>query len=425
MQHKTLSILLSLASAVAFSACADLDDPFDHESFRVDVASEQDEQLQGHANYDLYGNAVATYGSHALVGAPRRNVGLAEEAGVVETWEFDAGDWNRTGLLTYSEPDDNQSFGESVDVYGNWAIVGMPNYWGARGRAVVYEYSGGAWVERAIFSPTGNGAPYDQFGASVAMSGPYAIVGVPGEDGATTNSGSVYVYRRSGSTWTEIQQVAPTSPKLDGNFGYEVDIEPNGYRFVASAANVFKDDPGGIAPADYDGDAEVFVRSGAGGTFVSEDEMSGPGAGYGFGTAVAISGDVLIGQPGGSVGAGAAKLYTRSGSTWSLDTTFTAPSPATGDRFGEAVALPTGDHAYISAPPWNNVGRVYEFVDDNGWSQVDAFSSAYVPLRFGAALAASVSHVVVGDTWYDTYAGRVHFFEADPEEIGEEPNPGK
>ena len=414
-------ITLALCSSLTLFACADFDDNFDDSTFRVDLSSEQVEQHQSPVTNDLYGHAVAIYGSHALAGAPFHSLPGASNTGTVETWEYDAGAWNYTGELSYQDPLDNQVFGSSVAVYGNWAIVGVPGFWSNRGRAVVYQYVNGSWQQQHIFSPTGNGSIDDMFGASVSISGTVAVVGVPGHDGAETNSGQVYVYRRSGSMWTEIQKVTPSSPMDAGNFGSDVDIEANGYRMVVAADNSIAQGQNGPVPGSYDGSAEVFVRTGANSTYLSEDELAGPGVGWGFANSVAISGDVLVGQPGGTQ-PGAAKVYVRSASTWSLDATLSATTPAAGDSFGNQVAFGSnGDHAFISAPLLGGVGRLFEFRDGvNGWYLDDDFGSANT-LHFGSDVAASTTQLIVGDVFFDNAQGRIHLYKTD--EFDPDPGP--
>lgn len=65
-----------------------------------------------------------------------------------------------------------------------------------------------------------DGAADDEFGYSVAISGNYAIVGADGDDiGANASQGSAYVFRRIGTSWTQMRQVTDNSPASTGNGG--------------------------------------------------------------------------------------------------------------------------------------------------------------------------------------------------------------
>jgi hypothetical protein len=91
----------------------------------------------------------------------------------------------------------------------------------------------------------------------------------------------------------------------------------------------------------------------------------------GFGTAVSISGDVaLVGAPNNTnangTGAGAAYVYRRIGGIWSEEVKLIASDGATGDHFGNAVAI-DGDLALVGAyaGPFgagsSNIGCVYAY----------------------------------------------------------------
>src|SRR5262245_58686796 len=69
-----------------------------------------------------------------------------------------------------------------------------------------------------------DGSSYDWFGNSVSISGDYVLVGAPDDGDGGTNSGSVYVFRRDGSTW--IQEAKLTASDGDGgdSFGKSVAI---------------------------------------------------------------------------------------------------------------------------------------------------------------------------------------------------------
>jgi len=59
-------------------------------------------------------------------------------------------------------------------------------------------------------------ATFDQFGGSVVVSGDTAIVGAVGDDDAGGNSGSAYVFVRSGGTWTQQAKLVAAGCPLPG-----------------------------------------------------------------------------------------------------------------------------------------------------------------------------------------------------------------
>ena len=61
------------------------------------------------------------------------------------------------------------------------------------GSAYVFKRTGSSWTEEAKLIPS-DGAAGDEFGWSVSVSGDYAVVGAFGDDDNGENSGSAFVY---------------------------------------------------------------------------------------------------------------------------------------------------------------------------------------------------------------------------------------
>jgi hypothetical protein len=62
-----------------------------------------------------------------------------------------------------------------------------------------------------------DGARGDWFGRSVSVSGDTAVVGAPSDDDNGARSGSAYVFRRTGSSWTQAQKLLPGDGAEDDN----------------------------------------------------------------------------------------------------------------------------------------------------------------------------------------------------------------
>ena len=69
------------------------------------------------------------------------------------------------------------------------------------GSAYVFVRSGTTWSEQAKLIAS-DAAVLDWFGSEVALSGDTALVGAMWDDDAGTESGSAYVFVRSGTTWS-------------------------------------------------------------------------------------------------------------------------------------------------------------------------------------------------------------------------------
>ena len=98
----------------------------------------------------------------------------------------------------------NDKFGTSVSVSGNFAIVSSPFKTSTQGRVYIFEYVNSTWTEKQILLASDK-ANDDLFGISVGISGNYAIIGAHGNDDNGSISGSAYIFEYDGSTWIEKQ----------------------------------------------------------------------------------------------------------------------------------------------------------------------------------------------------------------------------
>jgi hypothetical protein len=163
---------------------------------------------------------------------------------------------------------------------------------------------------------TGQSGPLTtRLGFSVALSsgGNTALIGGPGDYGGT---GAAWVFTRSGSTWTQQGSKLTASGELgEGRFGSSVAISANGTTALIGAP---RDNNGA-------GAAWVFTSSGTtwsqqGSKLIGGGEVSSEAAPGEFGQGVALGSSegntALIGGPGDAKGTGAAWAFTRSEGKW-------------------------------------------------------------------------------------------------------------
>ena len=174
---------------------------------------------------------------------------------------------------------------------------------------------------------------------------------------------SAFVFTRSGTTWTQ-QQILVSSDYSSGDFyGTSVAISADGNTAIVGA---HRDDS--VAP-DYDaGAAYIFTRSGS--TWTQQQKIVAPTRQFNdnFGWDVSISGDgntVCVGaieQWGGYSfsdigGPGSAYVFTRSGGVWTLEQKLTASNATNDHEFGYSTSLSSdGNIAVIGAMGENTVG---------------------------------------------------------------------
>jgi len=150
-----------------------------------------------------FGNALDVDGSLAVVGSAWDDGG-GTNRGAVYVFGRDVGDadlWGQIKKLVASDINDGDFFGYSVDLNGADLVIGAS--WAEGGgteRGQAYFFSkdeGGAnnWGEAQRLRAN-DGANGDWFGWSSAISGSYILVGASGEDGAGTDRGAVYVFKK-------------------------------------------------------------------------------------------------------------------------------------------------------------------------------------------------------------------------------------
>jgi hypothetical protein len=248
----------------------------------------------------------------------------------------------------------------------------------------------------------------DQFGNAVAISASEdtAVIGAYAEDNAGgVDAGSAYVFTRTGTPqnpWVQQAKLTASDGAADDRFGVKVAINGAGDTIVVGSYQ--NDDAGSNS-----GSAYVFVRTGSPGSYVwtQQAKLTASDAALGdhFGVSLALgeSGDTAVigayadDNTGGS-DAGSAYVFTRAGTVWTEQYKLTSPDGDAEDWFGAAVAF-DGDTLLIGARQDDNAGGtnagsayVFECLiggptcpgDTNGSGAVDVDDLIAVILGWGA-----------------------------------------
>lgn len=157
------------------------------------------------AAYDHFGGGdVAADGDRIVVGAVHDDPDTIDRIGAAYVFRFDGSTWVEEARLSATDPDHIPSFGSSVAVLGDRVFVGAPTYYDAGPGAVyVFGTQGSAWALETMLLPP-EGCLDDTFGRSISVHGERALVGGPGNlCGANVASppGAAYVFRREGTNW--------------------------------------------------------------------------------------------------------------------------------------------------------------------------------------------------------------------------------
>ena len=257
------------------------------------------------------------------------------------------------------------------------------------GAVYVFTRSGSTWAQQAYIKAS-NTDLNDQFANTVSLSdnGNTLAVGAWLEDSDATgingdqadnsarDAGAVYVYTRSGTTWTQQAYIKASNTGSGDQFGRAVSLSGADGNTLAVGANREDSWATGINGWQADNRANsagavyVFTRSDT--TWIQQAYIKASNTGIvdEFGQVVDLSDDgntLAVGAIGESSNAtgingnqnnnfsprsGAVYVYTRSGTIWSRQAYIKASNTGSGDRFGWAVSLSgdDGNTLAVSAP---------------------------------------------------------------------------
>jgi hypothetical protein len=160
---------------------------------------------------DRFGWSVSISGDAAIVGAPWDDDACPQdpycESGSAYVYRFDGSTWYEEAKLVASDTAAGDGFGgrRCLSISGDLAIIAAPgddDNGDESGSAYVYRYDGSTWYEEARLLAS-DGETGDQFGYSVSASGDAVIIGARYDDDQANNSGSAYLFRDDGAVWTE------------------------------------------------------------------------------------------------------------------------------------------------------------------------------------------------------------------------------
>ena len=174
---------------------------------------------------DRFGCSVAISGYTADIGAHRHNDN-GDDSGSAYIFRYNGSSWIEEAKLLAYDRAAYDYFGWSVAISGGTAVIGAhfddANSWDS-GSAYIFRYNGSSWVEEAKLLAY-DGAAYDHFGSSVAISGGTVVVGAFYDDANDIDSGSAYIFRYNGSRWVEEQKLLAFDGELRDRFGWSVAI---------------------------------------------------------------------------------------------------------------------------------------------------------------------------------------------------------
>jgi hypothetical protein len=288
---------------------------------------------------------------------------------------------------------------------GSTLAISAPNEDGLAtnsGAVYVFTRSGATWAQQAYLKASNTGAG-DFFGVAVRLSGDGSTlaVGAFREDSAATgvngdqadnlapDAGAVYVFTRSGASWSQQAYVKASNAEARDEFGLHLALSGDGNTLAVGARG------------------EASASTGIGG--IETDNSANE--------------------------SGAVYVFTRSGATWAQQAYVKASNTQNGDRFGRAVALNSDGNVLVVAAVDESSeatgidgnqatnraslsGAAYEFVRSGAaWTQVRYIKASNTGAAdfFGwsVALSSDASTLAIGAPDEDSAATGVDGNQAD------------
>jgi len=297
---------------------------------------------------DIFGNTVAISGDTIVVGAwgERSNAtgvngnqqdNSVQAAGAAYVFTRSGNTWSQQAYLKASNTGFQDTFSYSLDISGDTIVVGARNEASnstgvngneasnskpGTGAAYIFVRNGSTWSQQAYLKPSNSPVSFN-FGWSVAVSGDTVAVGAIDEasnatgvggnqdDFSAPGAGAVYVFARSGMTWSQQAYVKASNTQESDRFGQSVALDGNNLivgaeREASNATGIDGDESNNNASTS--GAVYVFVRSGSTWSQAHYVKASNTGFLDFFGGAVAISGETFVvgawGEAGNTTGVG-------------------------------------------------------------------------------------------------------------------------
>ncbi len=365
-----------------------------------------------------FGAAIAATDSEVFVGRPGE-FGMfpmpPSRPGGVHVFRPNAqGEWTETAVISSSDTEVGDAFGQAVAVAGNTLVVSAPKEDSTRGAVYVFARSGESEWNQVARLEAADRAQNDAFGQALAVSSDMILAGAPGHNGLR---GAVYVFRPDANgTWTEHGKIVPSTIDSNDMFGAAISLEDNIALVGAPGPFAFSLFDGG--PQPQPGAAYVYHRNVAGdwnehAKLTSDSVLS-------LGFAVTLSGHfAFVSAPITGQASGAVVAFRRdSVDRWNELATISPKQRAPGSMFGFTVVragldvlvgapLAAGRKGIVQAFGWDDAART--------WSEKQQLSAQITGLLgfFGGAMAIRGEQLIIGAPGADFFEGVGFAFERD------------
>jgi len=297
--------------------------------------------------------------------------------------------------------DDDLGIDVDVDSAGTTVIGGAYKH---DDKGAVYVYTNDTQVAKLLAS---NKAHNDSFGKALTISGDgnSIIVASPGR----SNGGMCYLFTLSGSTWSEVQTLVSSDLASSDQFGTEINVSKDSNYIIISSPR--KAVTVGASTHSLAGAVYIFYKSGSGSSTYSQQAKlshSNARANELFGTKTAINSDgtvAVIANADHPQGLNGLTVFTRSGTTWTQAQTISLPANQT--TFGKGLDISDdGERIVVTSAATTSSGTATIFIYDKSgstWSLQSSFvmsSTSADNTTSAAGISGDGKQIAVSDLGY-------------------------
>ena len=257
----------------------------------------------------------------------------------------------------------------------------------------------------------------DYFGTSVSLYGDTAVVGAPGEDDPGSQSGAIYLYKKTNGYWTQTDKIEASDAANNDNFGYSVSL----YKDVMVVGAYLNDTYGKAYIYEKNNDSweeKQIISSSVSSLFDYSKTVAVYGQGH------ARDADVFVADPYYSTSKGSVLVYRKQpNGSWS-ESQRISPSDLTNYTYFGRYGISVHGETLVVGSEWSdpggitNAGGVYIFdkLNDNSWptssyTQFLTASDKATQDDLGHDVAIYGSAIVAAAPGKDSAAGAAYIYE--------------
>ncbi|HOM35731.1 MAG TPA: MBG domain-containing protein [Bacteroidales bacterium] len=229
---------------------------------------------------EYFGNAVSIDGEYIVVGSYFHDYDASgsvfvNNSGAAFVYKNNSDAWNLVEKLTVLDRQENDLFGCSVAISGDYIIAGAyahdynltgGEFMSEAGAAYIFKNNFGTWIQhQKIIAPNPDRAAGDRFGFSVSISNGIMVVGAYLQEYDDYNSGidyynagAAYIFKENSGNWEYKQKIINSDREAQDYFAYSVGISGE---YIICGAYQEAHNENGENPLSMAGSAYIFFNS--------------------------------------------------------------------------------------------------------------------------------------------------------------------